>query len=339
MQCEAMLKALLPDRFIAALLSTVALASLLPCRGEGAAAAALATTAAIAVMFFLQGARLSRTATVAGLLHWRLHLIILAATFVAFPAIGLAMRALAPAALGPGLWLGVIFVCLLPSTVQSSIAFTSIAGGNVAAAVVAATASNLLGIVVTPVLVGLVLSLRGGAEASQIRDIALQLLLPFLLGQALQGRIGDWVRAHRSWTAISDRGSILLVVYTAFSAATVSGLWRTLSLADLGRVLAVDLVLLGLLLALTAAVSWRLGFSRPDRITILFCGSKKSLATGVPMAKVLFAAKLVGLVVVPLMIFHQVQLMVCAAIARAYAGRGAAPDPAGAGGPGPAPVE
>ncbi len=314
-----MLTALLPDGFIAALIGTVALASVLPCRGVSATIFADATIAAIAIMFFLQGARLSRQATVAGLVHWRLHLTILAATFLAFPLIGLAMRAIAPGALSPALWLGVIFVCLLPSTVQSSIAFTSIAGGNVAAAIVSATASNLLGIVATPLLVGALLSLHGGISPAEIRAIALQLLAPFLAGQALQGAIGDWVRAHKAWTTISDRGSILLVVYTAFSAAVVDGLWQTLSLRQLASVALVDAVLLAILLGLTAATSRLLGFPPADRITILFCGSKKSLATGVPIAKVLFAAKIVGLVVVPLMIFHQMQLMVCAMIARRIA--------------------
>ncbi len=318
MQCEAMLKALLPDRFIAALIGTVVLASVVPCHGAWSVVLADLTIAAIAVMFFLQGARLSRQATVAGLVHWRLHLTILAATFVLFPVVGIGLRAAVPHALSPALWLGVIFVCLLPSTVQSSIAFTSIAGGNVAAAIVSATASNLLGIVVTPVLVGILLSLHGEISAAEIRAIALQLLVPFLAGQALQGVIGDWVRAHRSWTTISDRGSILLVVYTAFSAAVVGGLWQTLSLRQLAAVFVVDGVLLAILLGLTAVASRLLGFPRADRITILFCGSKKSLATGVPMAKVLFSAKLVGLAVVPLMIFHQLQLMVCAVIARRY---------------------
>ena len=314
-----MVRALLPDGFIAALLATVLLASLLPCHGAAASLAAIATTAAIAVMFFLQGARLSRDATIAGLVHWRLHVAILAATFIIFPAVGLCLRLAMPAMLSPPLWLGVIFVCLLPSTVQSSIAFTSIAGGNVAAAIVSATASNLIGIVATPVLVGALLSLHGGISAAQIRDIALQLLLPFLAGQALQGRIGSWVRAHKAWTTISDRGSILLVVYTAFSAAVVDGLWQTLSLGQLAAVALVDALLLAVLLTLTATASRLLGFDRADRITILFCGSKKSLATGVPMAKVLFAAKLAGLAVVPLMIFHQMQLMVCAVIARGLA--------------------
>jgi sodium/bile acid cotransporter 7 len=314
-----MLKALLPDRFIAALLASVALAALLPCRGEWITVFSAATTAAIAVMFFLQGARLSRQAIVAGLIHWRLHLVILAATFVLFPLIGLGLRAVLPHAVSAPLWLGLLFVCLLPSTVQSSIAFTSIAGGNVAAAVVAATASNLIGILATPLLVGLLLSLHGGISLTEIRDIALQLLAPFLAGQLLQRWIGDWVRAHRSWTTVSDRLSILLVVYTAFSAAVVAGIWQMLSIRDLVAVGLLDALVLAIMMTFTVGAARALGFDRSDRITILFCGSKKSLATGVPMAKVLFAAKFVGLAVIPLMIFHQLQLMVCAAIARRYA--------------------
>ncbi len=313
------------DPFITSLLAMVALASVLPCRGAARLVFSDATVAAIALMFFLQGARLSRGATIAGLAHWRLHLTILLVTFGLFPLLGLALHAAMPGLLPAPLWLGLLFVCTLPSTVQSSIAFTSIAGGNVAGAIVSATASNLIGIVATPLLVGLLLSLHGGISLGALRDVALQLLAPFAAGQLLETRIGPWVRARKALTTLTDRGSILLVVYTAFSAAVTGGLWRAVSLADIARVSALDALLLALALALTTLLGRVLGFDREDRIAILFCGSKKSLATGVPMARLLFATSAAGLVVVPLMIFHQLQLMACAVIARRLA---PAPQPA-----------
>lgn len=316
-----LLRALTPDRFITALLATVILASVLPCRGAWRAVFGDLTIAAIAVMFFLQGARLPTRSMVAGLAHWRLHLAILGTTFVFFPVVGLLLRAIVPAALPPPLWLGELFVCALPSTVQSSIAFTSIARGNVAAAVVAATASNLLGIVVTPVLTGFLLARHGGISLGGVRDIAVQLLLPFVAGQLLQPLIGAWAIRRKAWISITDRGSIILVVYTAFSAAVTGGIWHLVGVRDLAALAAINAVILAAALSVTWFGARRAGFSQEDAIAILFCGSKKSLATGVPMARVLFSGPGVGLAVLPVMLFHQMQLMACAVIARVLAAR------------------
>ncbi|MCQ8240823.1 bile acid:sodium symporter family protein [Rhizosaccharibacter radicis] len=314
-----------PDPFLLALVATVALASLLPCRGAAVPVFAWLTIVVIAVMFFMQGARLSRAAVMAGLGHWRLHLVILGCTFVLFPLLGLGLRALAPALLTQGLWLGLLFVCVLPSTVQSSIAFTSIARGNVPAAVCAATASNLLGIVLTPLLVGVVLAGQTGhgpgISARGVLDIVLQLLLPFLLGQLLQPRIGGWAHRNKRLLSLSDRSSILIVVYTAFSAAVTEGLWHKLAPAQFGLMFAVDALLLAAVLLATRFGARWLGFDREDEIAIVFCGSKKTLASGVPMANVLFPAAMVGQVVLPLMVFHQLQLFVCAVMARRYGRR------------------
>jgi sodium/bile acid cotransporter 7 len=217
---------------------------------------------------------------------------------------------------------GVLYLCLLPSTVQSSIAFTSIARGNVPAAVCSATLSNLGGILITPVLVGLAMGARakgGGVSLQSIQSIALQLLLPFILGHLARPVVEPVLRRFKSVVSLVDRGSILVVVYTAFSAAVVEGVWRQVSATDLVLVLVVNAVLLGLVLMFTAWSSRALGFSREDQIAIIFCGSKKSLASGVPMAGVLFPAATVGALIMPLMLFHQMQLMVCAVLARRYA--------------------
>ena len=272
------------------------------------------------MLFFLHGARLSREAVLAGAVHWRLHALIMGCTFVLFPLIGLVGWALLPHLLTPPLWIGILFVCALPSTVQSSIAFTSIGQGNVPAAVCAATASNLLGIFITPVLVGAMLSVHGGGISfSEIGKICLQLLLPFVVGHLLRPLIGEWVKRNRALLSITDRGSILLVVYTAFSEAVAQGIWHILPPSGLLLLVVVDAVLLALVLLITTYGSRAMGFSRRDEVTIVFCGSKKTLASGIPMANVLFAGPTVGLTVLPLMIFHQMQLMVCAWLARRYA--------------------
>jgi sodium/bile acid cotransporter 7 len=307
------------DPFILAILLTVALAAVLPATGTAGTVASRATTVVIGLLFFLYGARLSTKAAWEGLKHWRLHAVVLASTFVLFPLLGMAAQVLVPGVLSPQLYAGVLFLCVLPSTVQSSIAFTSIAKGNVAAAITSASLSNLVGVVVSPLMVGIFLSASGGFNASSIPDIALQLVAPFLLGQLSRRWTADFVQKHNKILMLVDRGSILLVVYTAFSAGVAAHIWQRLSGWQLAALLAVDLLLLGLVLVITNYSAKWLKFSREDRITIVFCGSKKSLATGLPMANVLFAAHGVGLIVLPLMLFHQIQLMACAMLARRYA--------------------
>jgi sodium/bile acid cotransporter 7 len=316
------LRSLAPDRYVLAILATVGVASLLPVRGSVATDFALLTKLVIALLFFLHGAKLSRDAVVAGITHWRLHLVILAATFVLFPLLALLAMRLPTAILPTTLASGVLFCCCLPSTVQSSIAFTSVARGNVAAAVCAASASNLFGIFLTPVLVAATLGVRGaGSPIEEAEAIAVQLFLPFVAGQIARIWIAGWMTRHSKLVGLVDRGSILLVVYGAFSEAVVQGIWNQVSVIQLLWLGVVCGVLLAIVLALTAQVSRWLKFDKADEIAIVFCGSKKSLATGVPMAGLLFPPASVGLIVLPLMLFHQLQLMACAVIAQRYAAR------------------
>jgi sodium/bile acid cotransporter 7 len=314
------------DAYTVALLGMVVLASFLPASGDVAVALGDVTTVAIGLLFFLHGAKLSREAIVAGLMHWRLHLVVLASTFVMFPLMGLAMKPLALGLLTPDLYLGILFLCVLPSTVQSSIAFTAMARGNVAAAVCSASASNFLGIFLTPMLVS-ALIVSGGSAAgagsgwSQVLSIVEQLLLPFLAGQLLRPWIGAFIDRHKPMLRYVDQGSILLVVYTAFSESVTEGLWQHISGWTLFALIGVSCLMLAIALGLATWTSRRLGFSKEDEITIVFCGSKKSLATGVPMAKVLFAPSALGMIILPVMLFHQIQLMVCAVLAQKWARR------------------
>ncbi|MGW6634347.1 MULTISPECIES: bile acid:sodium symporter family protein [unclassified Streptomyces] len=304
------------DAYILALVGTVVLAALLPARGTAADVAGGASTAAVALLFFLYGARLSTAEALDGLKHWRLHLTVLACTFLVFPLLGLASKGLVPFVLTPELQAGFLFLCLVPSTIQSSIAFTSIARGNVPAAICAGSFSSLTGIFLTPLLAALLLgSAGGGFSADSLLKIVLQLLVPFLAGQLLRRWVGGFLTRHKKVLGLVDRGSILLVVYTAFSEGMVAGIWSQVTTARLGALLAAEAVLLAVMLALTWYGAQRLGFGREDRIAIQFAGSKKSLAAGLPMASVLFGAH-ASLAVLPLMLFHQMQLMVCAVIAK-----------------------
>ncbi|MRX08271.1 bile acid:sodium symporter [Pseudoduganella sp. FT25W] len=311
----------LPDNFTLAMIVTVIAASFFPCHGEGAVIFNNVTHVAVSLLFFLHGAKLSREAVVAGITHWRLHLLVLLCTFALFPLLGLILKPVLTPLVTPDLYLGILFLCMLPSTVQSSIAFTAAARGNVPAAICSASASNLLGIFLTPVLVGLLTSaqMQGGSPLESALQIALQLLLPFIAGQVARRWIGGWVERNKALTRLVDQGSILLVVYTAFSEAVGQGLWHEVSWATLAGLMVINALLLGLVMGISAFAARRLGFNREDRIAIVFCGSKKSLASGVPMAKVLFAGGALGAVVLPLMLFHQLQLMVCAVLAQRYA--------------------
>lgn len=306
------------DPLIVLIILAVIIAILAPARGTFAEGFRMATTLAIALLFFLYGARLSTQEALAGLKNWKLHLTILLFTFAFFPLLGILLRPLEHI-VGHDLSMGILFLTLVPSTVQSSVAFTSIARGNVAGAIVSASASNLAGVILTPLLVMVLMSTGSGVQidGSVFLDIALQLLLPFVLGQLLRHWVKDF--AARKATKIVDRGSIAMVVYSAFSSGIVAGIWSDISVWQVAILVLLSIVLVAFMLYLTKAIPERLGFPRADVIAIEFCGTKKSLATGLPMASVIFGGSTLGLLILPLMIFHQVQLMMCSWLAARYA--------------------
>lgn len=312
------------DPFLLLLIGTVILASILPARGEGARIAGMLTDGGIVLLFFLHGAKLSRDAILSGAKAWKLHIATLGTTFIAFPLVGLVTQQVT--VLPPEIRAGLLFLTLLPSTVQSSIAFTAIARGNVAAAVVSASFSNLLGIFLTPLLVALLMQRSGtgsGISLESIEAILLQLLLPFVVGHLLRPWIGGFVGRHKALLGRVDRRTILLVVYSAFSAAVVEGLWHKVSRGELALLAVACTAVLLVVLLFTFLLGRLLGFSREDGIVLQFCGSKKSLASGVPIAGVLFPASAVGPIILPLMLFHQIQLIACALLARHYAAQAA----------------
>ena len=333
----SVLKNLIPDPFMLMLIGTLVLATLLPASGDAAVAVDWLANVTVVLLFFFHGAKLARSAVIAGLTHWRLHLLILGCTFVMFPLIGLALAALLDDTLSPALWTGILFMAALPSTVQSSIAFVSIAKGNVPAAIAAASASQVAGVFLTPLLVGLMLGAQDSASSGAgIGKVAMLILLPFVVGHLLRPWIdgvaippellpwiGAFVVKYKSTIAITDRATILIAVYSAFSAAVIEGIWSRLPPTDLLILCALCTGVLIVALLLTRAAARSCKFSREDEIVVVFCGTKKSLVQGVPMARVLFSGPDLGLILLPIMIFHQIQLMVCAVIARRYAQRAA----------------
>ncbi|SFC42856.1 bile acid:sodium symporter family protein [Streptomyces aidingensis] len=307
------------DPYLVLLLATVGLAAALPARSTAADAVDATATGAIALLFFLYGARLSTAEALAGLRHWRLHLTILGCTFLLYPLLGLACRGLVPWLVTEELYTGLLFLCVVPSTVQSAIALTSVARGNVAAAIAAGSSSSLAGVVLTPLLAALLIGASGGFGGESLLKIALQLLLPFLAGQVLRRWIGGFVVRHRAVLGLVDRGSILIVVYAAFSQGMNEDIWGRVSWQRLLALAAVAAVLLAVVLLLTGYGTRKLGFARADRTAILFAGSTKSLAAGLPMAGVIFGER-AALAVLPLMLFHQMQLITGAVLARRLGG-------------------
>lgn len=307
------------DPLVVLIVAVLLLGLFLPAQGGFADVLATVRTCAIVLLFFLYGARMPTREVLDGLRNWRLQGSMLAATYVLLPVLGLLVQLLPDAVLAPDLRRGVLYLSLLPSTVQSSVVFTSVARGNVAAAITGATISNVSGIVLTPLFVGVLMTATSGEHGGSLSGILLQLLLPFAVGQVVQPWIGGWVRRHARLTRLTDRGTILLVAYTSVSQASVSGAWDHVTAVAIVVLVAVCAVVLAVVLA----VSWwggaRLGLDRADRAALLMVGSTKSLATGLPMAAVLFTPVVAASVALPVIVFHQLQLATCAVVARRVA--------------------
>jgi sodium/bile acid cotransporter 7 len=313
----------LPDPFIPAVLVTLLLATLWPASGAAATLVDQLAMAAIMLLFFMHGVKLPREKIITAVTHWRLHLLILGITYLLFPLLGLALTRLFPSLLPAQLWAGVLFLCALPSTVQMSIAFTSMSRGNVAASVASAAASNLLGVALTPLLAGLLLHAQGSAAVplTGIWKIIVQLLLPFLAGHLLHTRLAAWADRHKKLITWSDRMTILLAVYSAFSAAVLGGIWKTLPFGTLLLLAVVCGALLTAVMLFAIGAARILGLPTGDLRSVQYCGSFKSLVSGVPMARVLFPSAEIGAMILPIMIYHQIQLMVSAILAPRQARR------------------
>jgi sodium/bile acid cotransporter 7 len=311
-----MLARLIPDRFVVMLLVAMLIGWLLPVHGQGLSVAQNISFTSIFVLFFLHGLRLPRQEVVKAATAMKLQGTMLCFTFVAMPLAGLALAYGARWILPAGLVTGLIYCAMLPSTVQSAISYSALGGGNVAASVVGAALSNLAGIVLTPLLVALVLGASAGVTigGDVVVRIATMLLLPFALGQAFQGWLGGWALRQKAMLSFFDRLVILIAVYVAFAGAVNSG---SLSLLQ-GHDLLVLSVLLALLLTFAFAGAWglggALGLNRADRVSLVFAGAQKSIATGAPMAAILFG-NAAGLILLPAILYHMAQLILSAPIA------------------------
>ncbi|HEY9545348.1 MAG TPA: bile acid:sodium symporter family protein [Solimonas sp.] len=320
------------DGFLGSMLIAVAIALLLPQLGAsgGVLHLELLTHIGVALVFLLSGAGLSTEKLKAGAANWRLHLFVQLFTFTMFPLLGLLVSVSVGRWLPQELMLGFFYLCVLPSTVSSSIAMTAMARGNIAGAVFNATLSSLIGMVLTPLYVGLYMTAEhhGVPLVEQFIKIGEQLLLPFIIGQCLRHWIGDWIMRNKSRVGLVDRTVIVMIVFNSFCDATVAGVWTRFGAAPLLITALLTGALLAVILTMTSFVATRLKFDVEDEIAAVFCGSKKSLAAGAPMAALIFGSGgTLGLIMLPIMIYHQLQLIVCSVIARRYARRVVDRDP------------
>lgn len=316
-----------PDWFLIGMMAATALAAVFPEPGAagGWMHPELVTKLGVALIFFLHGLTLSFAALRAGALNWRLHVFVQCCTFLVFPLIGFALNALLDGRFASELALGLFFLCALPSTVSSSVAMTATAHGNIAGAVFNATLSSLIGIVVTPLWIAWVTKTSGEPVpiGPVIVDLLKWLVLPLVIGQALRPLLGAWAQRYKPRISLVDRFTILMLVYTSMCDSFQQRVWTGHGGGQIVLLFAVCAGLFALVMALTTAVSRALGFNREDRIAAIFCGSKKTLASGVPMAKLIFGAHPgLGMILLPIMIYHPLQLVVCGLLAQRWGKQG-----------------
>ncbi|MBI3444431.1 MAG: bile acid:sodium symporter [Magnetospirillum sp.] len=311
------------DAFLIGLMAMVGLAWVAPELGRSGGVLRMdaVTGYGVALVFLLYGLTLPPERLKAGLLNWRLHLLVQASTFLLFPALvwglgwGLAGR------LHPDLMLGFFFLAALPSTISSSVAMTSIARGNVAGAIFNATLSSLIGVVLTPLWVNWYLSASGGSLdlGRVLVKILLLVLLPIVAGQVLRPFLHAWIDRNMRWLKTLDRATILLIVFNSFADSITEGVWAEHGGNTLALVAGGSVLLFFFVFGLLQVVCRGLGFNREDAIAGVFCGTKKSLATGVPMAKIMFGTSpVLGMVIAPVILYHFIQLVAASVIARKW---------------------
>ena len=310
------IRSFLPDPFVQLLIITILIASFLPVSGDNAKIAEIISQIGIFSLFFLNGVRLPRREVVEGVRNWRLQGCIYIWVFGIMPLIGYIFSRLSVNFIPETLALGLLFLGVLPSTVQSATAYNSLANGNVTASVIASALLNLTGVVVTPLLFAALASASGVViSLESFYRICLILLLPFFLGQVMQNYLGELLGKRKTLVTYMDRGAIAIAVYVAFSGAVVAGIWTRITPSEFATLFAVLAIFLSLAFTGSWIMSGLMGFMINDRKAILFAGAHKSLAIGAPLAAILFPPETAGVILLPILIYHLAQLIVSAPIA------------------------
>lgn len=316
--------------FLLGLAAAVVVAFLLPEPGArgGVLHAELANNFGIALILFLQGLSLAFEKVKRGAGNWRLHLVIQSFTFLAFPLAGLLLHSLIPL-LWPGqppaIRDGFLYLCVLPSTVSTSVVLTAVAHGNTAGALFNAALSNLLGVFVTPILVELLMRTTGqtGALGPLLLKIILLTLVPFFLGMALRPRVKHWVEAHKAWVARISNTVIVFIVYSAFCDSVAGKIWARHGAGMTAQVLLWVTVLFAAMSGFIGLTCRAMKLKREDAIAAYFCSVKKTLAMGVPLAMLIFGTRNdLSLILLPIMFYHPLQLLVNGLLANRWAREG-----------------
>lgn len=308
------------DKFVLAIIAVVLLAYLFPELGseESKFPIDLIGSIGISFIFFFYGLKLSPEKIKTGLANWKLHLLVQISTFIIFPLIILAIHPLIQKEENQMFWLGFMFLAALPSTVSSSVVMVSLARGNVAAAIFNASISGLIGIVLTPLWMGFFLTNQTGdfSLSSIYLKLLTEILFPIILGFILQKYLGKYALKYNSYLTLFDKSVILLIIYKSFAESFEKKIFSAVSVLDLLIITLCVLLLFFLIYTFIGFLSSKLGFSREDRITAQFCGTKKSLVHGTVFSKILFPASApLGIILLPLMLFHALQIFIISIIA------------------------
>lgn len=308
--------------FIVALLTAIPIAYLFP-NGSRLLHLNEVTDIGIGLIFFFYGLKLSMSTFRSGVRNYRLHLLIHLSTFVLFPLLVLPFKNLMTGESAQLLWVGMFFLAVLPSTVSSSVVMVSIAKGNIPAAIFNASLSGLLGVVLTPLWLGLVVDdVQGVSVVTVITKLLLQIVIPLALGIMLHHKIGHFAVKRSTLIGYFDKSVIVLIVYSSFCLSFNANLFSGLQLEVLLLLYAAILALFLFIMLLVNTISKKLGFSTEDRVTALFCGSKKSLVHGSVMAKIMFGHSVnASIYILPVMIYHISQLLIIAFIAEKFSNR------------------
>ncbi|PMM19374.1 bile acid:sodium symporter family protein [Vibrio breoganii] len=310
--------------FLVGMVLAIALATITPDLGKTGGAIHLdkLTGIGVAIVFFLHGLGLAPSAIKAGLSNWRLHLFIQSATFIFYPLLWVIFGDLFLAYMPAALAFGFCYLFVLPSTVSSSVAMTSVGKGNVPGAIFNASLSSIIGVLITPFLIQLFMGFEGAQLnlMDSVISIAKLLLLPMLVGQLARPLLLAFAEKHKAVVNKVDKYVILLIVYNAFCDSVANGIWHTFSIAMLATTIAVCVAVLMVMIHFFQWGARKSAFGHEDEVAAVFCGTKKTLAAGVPMAAVIFGSDpSLGMILLPIMLYHPIQIFYCAVMANRYA--------------------
>jgi len=314
------------DRFVIAIIIVILIAYLYPNLGSKQSAVPfdLIGTIGISLIFFFYGLKLSPDKIKSGLKNWKLHLVVQLTTFLIFPLIIIAFKPLILTEESQILWLSFLFLAALPSTVSSSVVMVSIAKGNIPAAIFNASISGLMGIIITPLWIGLFLQHTTGdfnIESIYI-SLIIQILIPVIIGMLLQKYWGKFAIKYKNQLTLFDKTIILLIIYKSFAESFDEDIFSSVSISDLLLLFTMVVALFYVVYFITGFISKKLHFNTEDRITAQFCGTKKSLVHGTVFAEILFPSTMsIGFILLPLMVFHAVQIFIVSIIATRLAKR------------------